>query len=61
MKNSDIHDINEEEMKTIKDKNTKLLKRLKEEVLKRIRLETETEHLKRRLGDEITESESESD
>ena len=58
LKNSDIHDINEEEMKTIKDKNTKLLKRLKEEVLKRIRLETEIEHLKRRLGEEMTESES---
>ena len=48
-------------MKIFKDKNLKLLARLKEEVLKRILLETEIELLKKRLGDDITESESESD
>ena len=48
-------------MKIFQDKNLKLLARLKEEVLKRIILETEMELLKKRLGDDITESESESD
>ena len=38
--------LDEEKMKKIENKNTKLLTRLKEEVLRRIILETEIEHLK---------------
>ena len=52
--------LEEDEMKAFKDKNAKMLARLKEEVFKRIMLETEIEHLKKRLGDELTDSESES-
>ena len=61
MENGDTMTANESEIKTLKEKNGKLNKKINEILQQRFDLESEIDHLKRRLGEDILDEESESD